>query len=411
MTGRKKERVGVSILIPTYNTSKYISRCLDSVFRQDIDDFEVVIIDDQSTDGTYELVEEYAQKDPRIRLYRNERNLGAGYTKNRALSLCEGKYTCFVDSDDWLDDGTLGCLLSLAENSQCDDIYFEMQSINEGEVIDGAKNQEPQIKSIYTSGVKFFEDMLDSGKVTVAACHHFLKREIITESVHFSEGTINDDWIFSVRLYPCIGKMIVLSNSYYNYFHRKQGSLTNRAKTESMIAEIYRQADEIYQDDLLGVKSKKLQEKVFLCRMAELQNEILARKEGWQEQYHQVMKCLEENTEQMELFQRSKNLSVYGSVDPVILERVRTAEKVYVYGMGAYGQDVQRILKVYQIPMASFVTTGGEEGSLCVDELKPEEDCFVIIAVSNKYKEAICQELEKRRIRAYGCLVTDHIGR
>ena len=92
----------VSICIPTYNGSQYLEACLDSVLSQSYPDFEVVIVDDQSSDNTWDLLNQYAARDNRIRLFRNEQNLGLVGNWNRCLELAQGEWIKFVFQDDWI---------------------------------------------------------------------------------------------------------------------------------------------------------------------------------------------------------------------------------------------------------------------------------------------------------------------
>ena len=88
----------ISIALPAYNAEPYIKECLDSMLAQTYTDFEIILIDDCSTDGTARVVAEY--DDPRIRYFKNEKNLGIVHTLNRAYSLCRGEYIARMDADD-----------------------------------------------------------------------------------------------------------------------------------------------------------------------------------------------------------------------------------------------------------------------------------------------------------------------
>ncbi len=89
----------VTVLIPVYNREKYVAEALDSVLAQTFTDFELLVIDDGSTDRSVEIVRSYS--DPRLRLICNETNLGVPKTRNRGIQLARGEYLAFLDSDDW----------------------------------------------------------------------------------------------------------------------------------------------------------------------------------------------------------------------------------------------------------------------------------------------------------------------
>lgn len=93
----------ISILIPTYNREKYISQAIDSVLNQNFDDFEIVCSDNASTDRTYEILNKYAQKDSRIKVYQNEVNVGPVGNWKNCLQNASGNFIHWLWSDDWIE--------------------------------------------------------------------------------------------------------------------------------------------------------------------------------------------------------------------------------------------------------------------------------------------------------------------
>lgn len=93
----------VSIVMPAYNAARFIAEAIESVIAQTLPDWELIVVDDASTDDTAACVQACARRDARIHCVRNERNLGAAQTRNRAIDLARGRYIAFLDSDDvWL---------------------------------------------------------------------------------------------------------------------------------------------------------------------------------------------------------------------------------------------------------------------------------------------------------------------
>ena len=90
----------VSIISPSYNCKEFISQTIDSVLAQSYSNWELLIVDDCSTDGTYELAKEYSEKDCRIKVFRNEKNCGAAVSRNKGIQNSKGQYVAFLDSDD-----------------------------------------------------------------------------------------------------------------------------------------------------------------------------------------------------------------------------------------------------------------------------------------------------------------------
>ena len=92
----------ISVLIPVYNAAEYLARCLDSIIAQTYSDWEVIAVDDGSKDNSYQILQQYAEKDNRIIAVTKE-NEGPGLTRNYALELAQGEYIVFVDADDYIE--------------------------------------------------------------------------------------------------------------------------------------------------------------------------------------------------------------------------------------------------------------------------------------------------------------------
>ena len=92
----------VSVIVPVYNCEKYIERCMDSLINQTLADIEIIVIDDESKDTTFEILKEYEKKDKRIKLM-TKKNSGVSSSRNKGIEIATGKYIAFVDGDDWVD--------------------------------------------------------------------------------------------------------------------------------------------------------------------------------------------------------------------------------------------------------------------------------------------------------------------
>jgi glycosyltransferase involved in cell wall biosynthesis len=91
----------VSVLMPAYNAEKYLVEAIESILNQTFTDFEFIIIDDCSTDKTWEIIQKYSKKDKRIVAIKNEENLKLSATLNKGIDICKGEYIARMDSDDW----------------------------------------------------------------------------------------------------------------------------------------------------------------------------------------------------------------------------------------------------------------------------------------------------------------------
>ena len=115
----------ISVIIPVYNTEDYLFACLNSILKQSYEYFEIICVDDASTDSSLKILEYFTKKDSRIKILKNDSNKGSGYSRNKALDVANGKYIFFLDSDDWIDAKTFEFLFNQCEKDDLDVIMFK----------------------------------------------------------------------------------------------------------------------------------------------------------------------------------------------------------------------------------------------------------------------------------------------
>ena len=115
----------ISVIIPVYNVEKYLHVCLNSLLKQTYGDLEVICIDDNSSDSSFEILEYFSKKDSRIKILKNGSNKGPGFSRNRGLEIAQGKYISFLDADDWFCKNTYEILINKAEKDNLDLLMFK----------------------------------------------------------------------------------------------------------------------------------------------------------------------------------------------------------------------------------------------------------------------------------------------
>ena len=115
----------ISIIIPIYNTEKYLPRCIDSILAQTFRDFELLLINDGSTDNSGTICDEYVKKDSRIRVFHKE-NGGASSARNMGLDNAQGEWIAFIDSDDWIDTTMYESMFTIAKKESVDAVYCDI---------------------------------------------------------------------------------------------------------------------------------------------------------------------------------------------------------------------------------------------------------------------------------------------
>lgn len=117
----------ISIIIPTYNAQNDIARCINSCICQSLDEIEIIIVDDCGNDKSIEIAQKYAQKDARITIYTNPKNLGTFQSRIQGAKIAKGKYICFLDADDFLEKKACESLYQKAQQHSADIVFFGMK--------------------------------------------------------------------------------------------------------------------------------------------------------------------------------------------------------------------------------------------------------------------------------------------
>lgn len=214
----------VSIIVPVYNAEKYISECIESILKQSYKDFELILVDDGSTDKSSVICEEYANKDSRIR-YIYKKNGGVSSARNTGITAATGKYIAFVDSDDFIKEDMISILLK-------NDVDFSMcgyELYNGFDDVILSKYPCPQLWGSTKELAKHIDEYL-SPPFLLGPCFKMFKREIVkTNNIQFPlELSYGEDAVFVFKyLMHCFNFNIC---SYIGYSYRKHGNetLSNR---------------------------------------------------------------------------------------------------------------------------------------------------------------------------------------
>ena len=110
----------VSVIIPIYNAMQYLHRTISSILSQSFQDFEIICINDNSTDNSSEVLKEFSSKDKRIKIINNVKNVGSALSRNIGIDSAEGEYIYFIDADDYIDEKYLECMIDKIEKQKCD---------------------------------------------------------------------------------------------------------------------------------------------------------------------------------------------------------------------------------------------------------------------------------------------------
>ena len=140
MSGEKYNPI-LSIIIPIYNAERFLNKCLDSVVSQTLKNWELILIDDGSTDKSLEIMSRFKKNDNRIEIKQIE-NAGVSTARNIGLSLARGKYIGFVDADDWISEEMFENMVRVAENENLDIVQCSYAIVDENNYVEQTKLME-----------------------------------------------------------------------------------------------------------------------------------------------------------------------------------------------------------------------------------------------------------------------------
>lgn len=223
-----------SIIVPMYNVEEYIDRCLDSLTKQDCDDYEIIVIDDKSTDHSLELAKRWADKYHFISVVRKDYNSGLSETRNYGLNRAKGDYIIFVDSDDYVEEN---CLSEIAEEL----IKYQYPDIMYMAFYEETLGGVTVYRDLYASnhGInlnanEFMLNELKQRQLYASVCTAVYKRELILSNrLFFRPGICHEDELWSPMILGAASKVCHVDLAYYHYVKRPNSITTAKDQTRN----------------------------------------------------------------------------------------------------------------------------------------------------------------------------------
>ena len=214
----------ISVLIPAYNAERCVARCLDSVVGQTFPDIEIIIVNDGSSDGTLSIIEEYAGRDPRIRVINHSENCGVMWARKASVEASEGDYLMFLDSDDRLKPDACERMYSAALDNKADLVICGYELIkNDGKVagypnkLDYGSSSQGVIKAMLLDELRrYMWAKLYSRDLFLS---HPIK--------YFRHHNLMEDEAISFQVSQHVSKAVLINDALYEY-HENMSSLTHQ---------------------------------------------------------------------------------------------------------------------------------------------------------------------------------------
>lgn len=385
----------VSIIVPVYNVESYLGECLESILMQDFDEYEIICVEDCSTDHSLVILEEYA-KNFDIKIIKNPINRGLSATRNVGIREAKGEYILFVDSDDIIKKSTCKDLYEYGIKNNADIVYYNMEYLNNEAA---GFVHEPQCNKDFEgifSGVDLLCKFQKARTNKFEAVRHFIKREFLLDNeLFFYEGILHEDILFSFFAAVKASRVVDLNKELYIY-RQRPGSICYEKKEErisSLLLIIINICSYWMQNDFTDEQSYWIYRylKDLYIGYSELKGNqdklnLIGNKK---EQYVQKLLSLKDN---------------YGiSFSDEDIQVLRNSDRVVVYGAGKIANESIQKLKCMNVKIEKIVVTDKTENPLemqgiqiiNLSELRDTTDISLVIGVDTQYWDSIYENISK----------------
>lgn len=210
----------LSIIVPVYNAEEYLANCIQSIINQTFQDWELILVDDGSTDHSGEMCERYAAKDSRI-IVKHQKNLGQSVARNIGLDIATGAYITFVDCDDEIEKNTYQDNIAILESNSniemlCYPIIYDYNT--------DKKRKEAFPDQLISNKRDIFLAWYNHRPIDKSSCTKIFNHKVIVNH-KYPEGHLHEDFFFLLNLIPELNNIFISSKGEYHYYSREHSTL------------------------------------------------------------------------------------------------------------------------------------------------------------------------------------------
>ena len=392
----------VSVIIPVYNTEKYLPECLNSVLSQTLRDIEVICIDDASPDNCGKILDEYAQRDSRVKVIHLPENHRQGYGRNRGIERSSGEYLYFLDSDDMIEPHALEELCKSAKEEDADAVFFDARTVYDDEKLREVymppfQDRRGQYPRHAVKGTELLDAFQKQLEWTCYPQRIFWRSQFIKEEgILNPEGSEHEDEFFAFAGIMAARRALYLPKQYFILRIRPNSVMTSKPAPKNFhgyLINFYRMCRFVNERGLHTYGSEMcighMYERAYSL-YAQLPEEELRAYCSQRAQDRVLYECFDAHIRAKSFVER---------IDPQILEQIRSHKRLYIYGAGIVGRRFAgKIFAQSDICLEGFLVTkkDGSAGIVCgrpvkeFSEVDLTDEDFVIVAM----REGLLSEIE-----------------
>lgn len=230
----------ISIIVPVYNTEKYLEKCINSICQQTYKEIEILLINDGSNDSSFEICRKFEKRDSRIKLI-NKSNTGVADTRNIGIENATGKYIMFVDSDDWIEKNTVEIIMKKINNF--DLLIFGINKRYKNKFV------EMRTKNEKINQIDCTKKVINNSEISGYVWNKVFKNSVIKQNqLQFNDKlSMCEDLDFTINFLNKIDNVIIIDDTLYNYRMRKNGLTHNGNDKAKKIKDLMYVYDKEYQ--------------------------------------------------------------------------------------------------------------------------------------------------------------------
>ncbi len=231
----------VSVIIPVYNVEKYLKMCVDSVLAQTFKDYEIILVDDESTDSSAQICDEYAEKYPFISVI-HQKNKGLGGARNTGIYEAKGDYLLFLDSDDKIHPELLGICEDKIKKYGCDMVFYDLvDTYEDGTLGDKYSNSYLKANTVLSG------ELLKPLACTTGACNRIFKKSLfLNNGIEFPEKVWYEDLRIVEKFTPFVNTAYYCNEKPLYYYLQRTGSIMHTPNYKRIVTERIAAVNEIW---------------------------------------------------------------------------------------------------------------------------------------------------------------------
>lgn len=344
----------ISIIVPLYNKEKYIEECVNSILNQTINDIEIIIVDDGSTDKSFEIAKKLQNTDNRIKLY-SKKNGGLSSARNFGIEKSTGEYIGFVDSDDTIETNMYELLYNNAKQYKCDIVMCSYMFVTKSKKVKDNRLECIDENLISNKDVEYIIDNLLQMKIDTGVCIKLFKSELLkSNNIYFNENLkLSEDYPFVISTYISAKNSFFINKPLYNYMQDDDDSLSRsyNYKKVNQLIDVYKEICNILDKNNL---KRQVKCDIWLLNNIRFITSLLSKKykHNYQTMKEELVK-INENTELMNIFNKIKYSDLVYIKSSM---RLKISNLILLFLMKRNGMHIYSILR----RINNFMKLGGK---------------------------------------------------